>query len=87
MQNDAAITRYNDTLSISYELTDKKGTVITKGAETGLSAYNVVTSPYATLIAQRDADTNAAVDIAYRIRTDLAVYFAQAENPPLPRKK
>ena len=87
VQNDAAITRYNDTLSISYELTDKKGTVITKGAETGLSAYNVVTSPYATLIAQRDADTNAAVDIAYRIRTDLAVYFAQAENPPPPRKK
>jgi LPS-assembly lipoprotein len=86
IQNNAAITRYNDTLSISYQLTDKKGMVITKGVETGLSAYNVVDSPYATLIAQRDADTNAAVDIAYRIRTDLAVYFAQAENPP-PRKK
>jgi len=86
VQNNAAITRYNDTLSIAYELTDRKGTLITKGVETGLSAYNVVDSPYATLIAQRDADTNAAVDIAYRIRTDLAVYFAQAENPP-PRKK
>lgn len=79
IQNDAAITRYNDTLSVNYELTDKAtGAVVTKGVETGLSAYNVVSSPYATLVAQQDADTRAAEDIAYRIRTDLAVYFAQA---------
>lgn len=80
IQNDAAITRYNDTLSVTYELTDRKGTLVTKGVETGLSAYNVVTSPYATLIAQQDADTRAAEDIAYRIRTDLAVFFAQAHK-------
>jgi LPS-assembly lipoprotein len=49
--------------------------LITKGSESGLSAYNVVTSPYATLTAQQDADTRSAQDIAYRIRTDLAVYF------------
>lgn len=86
IQNNAAITRYNDTLSVAYELTDKKGALITKGVETGLSAYNVVASPYATLTAQQDADKNAAVDIAYRIRTDLAVYFAQAEKAPPPGK-
>lgn len=80
IQNDAAITRYNDTLSVSYELTDRSGAVITKGTETGLSAYNVVASPYATLMGQQDADTRAAEDIAYRIRTDLAVYFAQANK-------
>lgn len=79
IQNDAAVTRYNDTMSVNYELTDKAtGAAITKGVETGLSAYNVVSSPYATLVAQQDADTRAAEDIAYRIRTDLAVYFAQA---------
>ena len=78
IQNDAAITRYNDMLTVSYELTDKAtNTVITKGVETGLSAYNVVQSPYATLVAQQDADKRAAEDIAYRIRTDLAVFFAQ----------
>lgn len=81
IQNDAAITRYNDTLTVSYELTDKAtNTVINRGVETGLSAYNVVSSPYATLVAQQDADKRAAEDIAYRIRTDLAVYFAQAQK-------
>jgi LPS-assembly lipoprotein len=78
VQNDAAITRYNDTLTVTYVLTDMKGTVITQGSESGLSAYNVVASPYATLTAQRDADTRSAGDIAYRIRTDLAVYFSRA---------
>lgn len=85
LQNDAAITRYNDTLTIHYELTDRNGKLITSGDESGLSAYNVVDSPYATLIAQRDADTRAAYDIAYRIRTDLAVFF-QAPNPAPPKK-
>lgn len=85
VQNDAAITRYNDTLSVTYELTDRQGKLVTKGVETGLSAYNVVSSPYATLVAQQDADKRAAEDIAYRIRTDLAVYFAQAPKPE-PRK-
>ena len=78
VQNDAAITRFNDTLTVTYVLSDMKGTVITQGSETGLSAYNVVESPYATLTAQRDADTRSAEDIAYRVRTDLAVFFSQA---------
>lgn len=82
VQNDAAITRYNDTLTIGYELTDLKGTLVTKGTESGLSAYNVVASPYATLTAQQDADTRAAQDIAYRIRTDLAVFFGRQDRLP-----
>ena len=73
-----AITRYNDTLRAEFELTDaKSGTVITKGIETGLTAYNVLSSPYATLAVQQDADRRAAEDIADRIRIDLAVWFAQ----------
>jgi LPS-assembly lipoprotein len=73
-----AITRYNDRLTVEYELVDAAtGAVITRGAETGLSAYNVLSSPYATLAAQQDADQRAADDIADRIRIDLAVFFAQ----------
>ena len=30
VQNDAAITRYNDTLVVKYELTDAKGALITR---------------------------------------------------------
>lgn len=75
--NETTITRYNYTLIADYALTDIKGTVITKGTESTLSAYNVVGSPYATLVAQQDAQKRAAEDIAYRLRTDLGVFFAQ----------
>jgi LPS-assembly lipoprotein len=86
VQNDAAITRYNDTQTVKYVLTDAKGTLLTQGTETGLSAYNVVASPYATLAAQRDSDTRSAEDIAYRIRTDLAVYFSHDAARATPAK-
>lgn len=73
-----AITRYNDKLTVEYELADAAtGAVVTRGVETGLSAYNVLASPYATLVAQQDASRRAADDIADRIRIDLAVFFAQ----------
>jgi LPS-assembly lipoprotein len=76
--SNASITRYNDTLTVSYTLTDSAtGNVITKGTEKGLSAYNVVASPYASLTAQQDADKRAAQDIAERIRIDLGVFFEQ----------
>lgn len=85
LQNDATITRYNDTLTVTYELSDMAGHIVTKGTETGLSAYNVLpTGPtialspqanYGTLAAQQDADKRAAQDIAQRIRFDLNVYF------------
>ena len=85
LQNDAniqlgtAITRYNDRLTVTYELSDMSGHVLTKGSETGLSAYNVLPSSpnanYGTLAAQQDADKRAAQDIAQRIRFDLNVYF------------
>lgn len=81
LQNDATITRYNDALTVTYELTDMAGHVVTKGTETGLSAYNVLPSSsnanYGTLAAQQDADKRAAQDIAERIRLDLNVYFAK----------
>jgi LPS-assembly lipoprotein len=81
LQNDATITRYNDRLTVTYELTDAAGKAMTKGTETGLSAYNVLPSSasanYGTLAAQQDADKRAAQDIAERIRLDLNVYFAK----------
>ena len=87
LQNDATITRYNDRLTVTYELSDMSGRVLTKGSETGLSAYNVLpTGPtialspqanYGTLAAQQDADKRAAQDIAQRIRFDLNVYFVK----------
>jgi LPS-assembly lipoprotein len=77
LQNDATITRYNDTLDATYVLTDANGKTVTSGNQTSLSAYNVAQSPYATLMAQQDSDKRAAQDIAERIRLDLAAFFRQ----------
>jgi LPS-assembly lipoprotein len=78
LQNDATITRYNDTLTVDYVLTDaSSGKPVKTGTETGLSAYNVAPSPYATLAAQQDANKRVAQDIAGRIRIALGVFFNQ----------
>ena len=77
LRNDSAITRYNDTLAASFVLTDIKGATVTEGSQTGLTAYNVTSSPYATLAAQQDSDKRTAQDIAERIRLDLAAFFRQ----------
>ena len=53
LQNDATITRYNDTLKVNYTLTDAKGNEVTQAPRPAPS-YNVVPSPYATLAAQQE---------------------------------
>ena len=80
LENDATITRYNDTLTVNYTLTDPKGTEVTKGTQSSLSSYNVAPSPYATLSAQQDSDKHAAQDIADRIRMDLAAFFRRRDG-------
>jgi LPS-assembly lipoprotein len=80
LQNDATITRYNDTLTATYVLTDAKGTEITRGVQNSLSSYNVANSPYSTLSAQTDADKRAVQDIADRIRIDLGVFFRHRDG-------
>ena len=75
LQNDATITRYNDTITATYVLTDAKGTEVTRGTQTSLSSFNVSTSPYSTLAVQQDSDRRAADDLADRIRMDLGVFF------------
>ncbi len=80
LQNDATITRYNDTLKADYVLTDDKGTAIDQGSISGLSSYNVANSPYSTVAAQEDSDTRAADDLAERIQLDLGVFFHRRDK-------
>lgn len=77
LQNDATITRYNNILTARYTLTDAQGNTLTSGTQTQMSAYNVVQSPYATLVASQDSSKRAAQDIAERIHLDLGVWFRQ----------
>jgi len=75
--NNATVTRYNYTLNATYELSDTRTNKVVKtGMQHTLSAYDVVSSPYATLVARQDAQKRGANDIAYRIRIDLSAYFA-----------
>jgi LPS-assembly lipoprotein len=76
LQNDATITRYNDTLTANYVLTDANGRQITSGSQTSLASYNVSNAPYSTLVVQKDSDRRAADDLADRIRMDLGAYFS-----------
>jgi LPS-assembly lipoprotein len=77
LQNDATITRYNNTLTAHYTLYDIQGKELTSGTQTQMSAYNVVQSPYSTLVASQDSSKRAAQDIAERIHLDLGVWFRQ----------
>jgi LPS-assembly lipoprotein len=80
VENNASITRYNYVLTGSYTLTDAKGAVLKKGVQNTLAAYDVVTSPYATLAAQHDAQKRGAQDLAYRIQVEVAVFLAQRRH-------
>jgi LPS-assembly lipoprotein len=76
--NNATVTRYNYTLNATYELTDiHTSKVVKHGIERTLSAFDVVASPYATLVAQQDAQKRGATDVATRIQLDLAAYFSR----------
>ncbi|HEX3429929.1 MAG TPA: LPS assembly lipoprotein LptE [Rhizomicrobium sp.] len=78
VQTNGYITRYSYNMIVDYHLSDAHtGAELTKGTETTVSGYDVVASPYATLVAQQDAQKFAAREIADRIRIDLGVYFAK----------
>lgn len=79
----ASITRYNYTLMAHYDLYPSGDTTPVKSGDvSALAAYNVASSPYATVVAEQDAGDRAAGDIVERLRVELAVFF-RAEAPSL----
>ena len=75
----ASITRYNYTLFAHYDLYAIGGDTapVKSGDVSALAAYNVASSPYATVVAEQDAGNRAAGDIAERVRVELAVFFSE----------
>jgi len=90
--NNAEITRYNYYLTARYDLiSTATNKAVKSGVARTITSYNVVTSPYATVVAEKDAQNRAARDVAETIRTELAVYLrealahpAAAAQPPVP---
>jgi LPS-assembly lipoprotein len=79
----AQITRYNFYLTANYALVlTTTNKAVKRGAARTITSYNVVTSPYATVTAEKDAQDRAARDVAETIRTELAVYLRQAVTNP-----
>ena len=81
IQLDNTITRYNLTLTASFELKDKKVRKVVYGSRVRrVASYNVRRAPFATLTAKNDAERRAAKEIADDIRTLLALHFQRQED-------
>lgn len=79
LERDARVTRFNLILTASYTLSEADTRRhVTGGTVRATAAYSVVSSPFANVIAERNARDRAASDIADEIKTRLAVHFASA---------
>lgn len=75
---DESITRFNLRISATYVLYDAASNAeITRGISRTIAAYNVVQSQFATLAAEKDAESRAARELSEDIRTRLAVFFTR----------
>ena len=75
---DESATRYNVTLTAEYSLLlMATGESVLNGQARSIATYDVVTSDYATLVAERDAKLRAARKISDELKTRIAVFLAQ----------
>jgi|DewCreStandDraft_4_1066084.scaffolds.fasta_scaffold00053_206 LPS-assembly lipoprotein len=80
VQLDDVTTRFDLTLAARFDLVRKAdGRILYRSAVRRVASYNVVRAPYATLVAEQDAERRAAKELAREIRTRLAVHFAGGE--------
>lgn len=76
LQNDAVTTRGQLTLSLSYGLTSfKNGKLVTGGAAQAITAYNIQTSEFATILSRDDAEDRALRQLAQDIALRLGLFF------------
>ena len=70
--------RYNLTLKANYSLLDSTGkSVIYKGTAQAVASYNIVTSDFANLAAEKNAQKRSAIVIAEEIHRQLSVYLSR----------
>ena len=73
-------TRSNYNLSATFTLVEAgSDKVIVKGSKAVVSSYNVLTSNFATLMAEKDAKARAVREISQYIRAMLSVFFVQRQ--------
>jgi LPS-assembly lipoprotein len=71
-----SITRYDLILAAFYQLKRKDdGAVLYQSAVRRVSSYNVERAPFATQVAQQDAERRAAQELSHDIALKLGLYF------------
>ena len=81
IQLDDTTTRFDLTLSAIFILKDKVDQdTLYRSAVRRVSSYNVVRDPFATEIAERDAERRAAREVSRQIRTLLSLHFEGLEG-------
>jgi len=78
---DDSATRYNVSLEATYNLLlVSSGDTVLQGTVRSVAAYNVVSSDYANVVAERDAELRAAREVGDEIKLRLAVYLAKTNT-------
>ncbi|TCS64849.1 LPS assembly lipoprotein LptE [Varunaivibrio sulfuroxidans] len=76
VQKSAIATRANLRVTATFALRDGASRKIeVSGTKLVVAGYDIMSSDYATLIAEKDAEDRALTELADEIRTQLAVYF------------
>lgn len=81
VQIDATVTRYNYRLTGKYQLRDLATGKVLKGTALAVTSYNIVTSQYSTLFAERTAREKAARILAEEIERDIILRLADPDAP------
>lgn len=80
IQLDNTITRFNLTLAARFRLIDSTtNEILLNSRVERIASYNVRRAPYATLVAEQDAEERAAEEVGSNIRNVLAVHFARTQ--------
>ncbi len=78
IEKDAFATRANLRLLAKFSLQEPDNPeIVLSGKILVVSSYNILDSEFATLMAEKDAKTRAAREIAHDIRTRLAAFFVR----------
>ncbi len=87
VRKDASATRANLTITATYELQRiSDGVSLTSGSVRSVNSYDIVTSDYATLVAEQDARRRGAKDIADGIVDRMAIFLSDAQRSAAARR-
>lgn len=77
LRRDETATRARLTLQASFQLVDRgNGSVLLAGRSRAVNSYNILNSPYATLVAQRGARERGVRELAADIQARVASFLA-----------